>query len=133
MQKVVSNLNKLINEDANEQAIAAVENILIESIDLIVNEECFYSLPTKNILQIIGKSEIEDEEATAKIVSNMSKYKGEEAPLILNVIKADDMHFNDCISIISSLGQCPLCRRIGELYIKESNLPEISQKVKFSP
>ena len=97
-KRLISMLLSEINEggDAKEK----YEDSLIESIEKAVKEEKFFELPTKEIMKIIEKSDIEDILVLREIVSGMSKKKGEETPLLLNVLKANEASFSECISVI---------------------------------
>ena len=51
--------------------------------------------------------------------------KSEEAPLLLNIINAEEATLDECITIISGLSKCSICKRIGELYF--TSLPVLSR------
>jgi len=121
---VISKLTKHLNEGGSREEIDALEDAVVESIDEAVAEDSFYSLPTNEILKILQKSSIESVELLSSIVSQMSENKGEESPLLLNVIDPKDATFDDFISIISKFTKCPLCRRIGKLHNINRRLPD---------
>ena len=107
-------------------SIDKFENVIVESMDKIVAEDSFYSLPTNEILKILQKSDADSIALLSSIVTKMSKKKGEESPLLLNVIDPKNATFDECISIISKFTKCPLCRRIGKLHEDNRKLPNIN-------
>ena len=123
-KNLISKLLKLINEGRKKDKIEAYEELIIDEIEEYAKESSFYELPTKEILKIIGKSSIEEAELLCDIISRMCSYKGEESPLLLNVIKVEEATFEECIKIISKFKKCPLCKRINELFQENINLPE---------
>ena len=59
--KIISMLSSLLNEGSKTEKIKWSEDIIIESVDEFVEEDCFYELlPTKEILKIIKESEISE-------------------------------------------------------------------------
>ena len=66
------------NEDKTEFAVAKgaeeYENI-VGDIENYVKEESFYELPTKKILEIISKSDIDDDELLCEVISRMNAKK----------------------------------------------------------
>ena len=123
MKKIVQKLNKYVNENAEEGIISFAEELLSESIEETVKEEIFFSLPTKIICSIIGKSATEDVSLLKAIVQSMSKHKGEESALVLNVLSPEKATFDECIDIISCLETSPICKRIGNLHRENELLP----------
>ena len=124
MKSVISKLKKLFNKDGSRDKIDLLEDAIAESIDEAVAEEGFYSLPTNEILTILGKSDIESVGLLCDIVSKMSEKKEKESPLLLNVIDPKDATFDECIRIISKFIQCPLCKRIGQMHEDDKSLPD---------
>jgi ankyrin repeat protein len=120
---VISKLTRFLNEGGIREKIEALEDVIVESMDEVVKEDGFYSLPTNEILTILQKSSIESVELLSSIVTKMNEGKGEESPLLLNVIDPKNATFDECISIISKFTKCPLCRRIGELHDDNIKLP----------
>ena len=121
MHEVISRLIKLLSEGGDRAEIERVENIIVESIDEAVSEDVFYSLPMNEILTILQKGDIESVDLLSSIVTKTSEKKGEESPLLLNVIYPKDAAFDECISIISKFTKCPLCKQIGELHDADRN------------
>ena len=60
---------------------------IAEYIDKAARGDQFYDLPTQDILAIIKKSVIDSPELLGIIASKMSEKKGDDAILLLNVIK----------------------------------------------
>ena len=125
MQIVISKLTKLLNKGGDRDIIDELEDVVVESMDETVAEDSFYSLPTKEILTIIQKSYIESIDLLSSIITKMNEKKGEESPLLLNIIDPKNATFDECISIISKFTKCPLCRRIGELHEDNRKLLDI--------
>ena len=124
MKRTLKKLITLLNEGGNKDRIEGYKEVLIDSIDETIKEENFYKLPTNEILEIIGKSELDDVELLCKLISNMNQNKGKKSALLLNVIESKKATFEECIQIISKFEQCPICIRTGELFSENVNLPE---------
>ena len=124
MRSVISKLWTLLNEGGDRVTIDEFKDVVVESIDEAVAEDSFYTLPTNEILTIIQKSGIENVEQLSSIVNKMNERKGEESPLLLNVIDPKNNTFDECIRIISKFTKCPLCKRIGELHNDNRKLPD---------
>ena len=122
-QSVISEFIRLTNEGGSKEEISLLEKIIINSISECIKEDNFYSLSTEDIFSLIEKSELKDAESLKTFGEKMSEMKGENAPLLLNIINADDATLEECVTIISGLKECSICRRIGELYF--SSLPDI--------
>ena len=54
----------------------------------------------------------------------MSKRKGEESTLLLNVIKSEEATLEECIKILSKFEHSQICQRTSELFYKDKDLPE---------
>ena len=86
---IITELAGLINQGGNRERIETLEGLIIESIDEFAKENYFYELPTEEILEIIGKSSIEDTELLCLIVSKMSEVKGKDSALLINEINPE--------------------------------------------
>ena len=124
MKSLVLKLSRALDEGAGNEAIEFGEDVLIDSIEDVIKEDSFYSLPTNEIVKIVKKSELNDSENLKLLVSKMSEQKGEESVLILNAIEAENLSLDECIGIISSLSHCSICRVVGRLFGDDENLPE---------
>jgi hypothetical protein len=122
---LIMKLALLLKEDGDKAKVKVVEECIVESIEEVIEEELFFSLPTKEIIKIIKKSDISDAETYSNIISKMSETKGGWASLILNFVEAKEATLEECIKIVSSLKCSPVCIRLGELYREELNKPEI--------
>ena len=111
MESLIQELAKLLSEDGHRDTIDNIEDIMIESIDEIVKNDVFYTLPTNEILTILRKSDIESSEMLCNIARKMSSNKGHESQLLLNVIDPKEATFDECVKIISSFTECTLCMR----------------------
>ena len=98
MKSVLEKLTLDLNECGNEAKVESVEVSIAESIEDAIEEELFFSLPTNEIVKIIQKSNIYDAEMYSNIIVRMCEAKGGEAALIINVVKAEDTTFEECVS-----------------------------------
>ena len=121
----ISKLAKLVDNNGSKEMIKTQEDLIIESIDEIAKENDFYKLPTKEILEIIGRSNIEDVELLCGIVSKMNESKGKDSILLLNEINPENTTLEECVKIISSFKSSKFCRRIGKLFEENENSPEV--------
>ena len=90
MSRIISKLNILLSEGASNERIEAHEELIINEIEEHVRDASFYSLPTEEIVRIIEKSSINDPELLMELTQNMSKHKGKDAVLLLNVISSEE-------------------------------------------
>ena len=118
----ISRLTKLISEGKN---VEDFESYVAESIEEFVREDDFYSLPTDEILRIIGKSNIEDTELLCEIISKMSETKKINALLLLGVINPENVTLEECIKVISQFKISPICKRLGRLFVEKAKMPEV--------
>ena len=115
-KELISELKTLLNEGGNKEKIEELEEVIEEDIEEYVEEELFYELPTKEILKIIDKSNIEDIELISTIITRMRENKQEESTLLLNVIKSNETTLDECIQILSKFEHCPICKRTNNLF-----------------
>ena len=119
------------NDDKTEFAVVEgveeYENI-VEDIENYVKKESFYELPMKKILEIIGKSDIDDDDLLCEVISKMNAKKRKESTLLLNVIKKEEATLEECIEILSKFEHCPLCQRLGEVFNEYKEMPRIDYK-----
>ena len=54
----------------------------------------------------------------------MSKNKGKDSILLLNVISSETASFEECVKIISNFSEFPICKRLGYLFNCEGSQPE---------
>ena len=121
---LISKLKSLIEEGGNKKKVEAYEDVVVGEIEEYVEEEAFYELPTKEIMKIIGKSDISDIDVLCEFISRMNVNKGEESTLLLNVIKQEDATLEECVKILSKFEHSPLCQRTNELFKEDKNLAE---------
>ena len=117
-------LTALLNEGGSKDKIESYEDLIVADLKDYVERKLLFELPTNEILKIVDKSNIEDVEQICSIVSKMSESKKEESILLLNVIKANETTFEECIKILSKFETSPICRRTSELFDEEGKLPE---------
>ena len=129
--KVISKLNILLTEGAADDRIEDLEDLIIGEIEKFVKEDSFYSLPTEEIVRIIEKGRIDDAELLIELTGNMSKNKGKDSILLLNVISSETASFEECVKIISNFSEIPICKRLGYLFNCEGSLPEINYQQKI--
>ena len=96
---LITKLKKLIEEGGSEEDVEALEDAVAYEIEKFVKEECFYELPTNEILKIVEKSNIADVESHCELVSRMSASKGRESALLQNVIGRKGLTIEECIKI----------------------------------
>jgi surface protein len=132
MKSNITKLSLLLNESGNEGKIDIVEESIADSIEEVVEEELFFSLPTNEIVKIIQKSDISNAETYSNIISRMCEVKKGEAALILNVVESKEATFEECVKIISSLKSSPICVRLGDLYEENEKMPEIDYEHEMS-
>ena len=116
---LISQLKTLIEGGGSDDKIKELENAAAEENEKIIKEDSFYELPTNEILKIVEKSENEDAKLLYELISRMSEREGKEAALLLNVIKMEKATLEECIKILSSFKQCPLCQRTDKLFREE--------------
>ena len=121
---LISKLRNLIEEGGSKKKVAAYEDVIVEEIEKYVKEESFYELPTKEILKIVEKSEIDDIELLCEFISRMNVKKGERSTLLLNVIKREEATLDECIKILSKFVHSQICQRTSELFKEGEDLPE---------
>ena len=121
---LISKLKNLIEANGSKRKIEGYEDVVVDEIEKYAKEESFYELPTKEILKIIGKSEIDDVELLCEVISRMSESKGEESTLLLNAIKREEATLEDCIKILSKFEHSPVCQRTSKLFNDDKDLAE---------
>ena len=131
MSRVISKLSKLLYEGETGEKIESYEDLIIEEIEKHVKDDSFYSLPTEEIVRIIEKSSINDAELLMELTQNMSKNKGKDAVLLLNVISSENATFEECVKIISNFSECPILKRLGYLFNSEERQPEYDYQHEF--
>ena len=104
------------------------ENEIAKNINKYCENSDFYTLSTDVIKEIIDKTNINennDIDTICKLLNNASKYE-ENASLLLSCFKPQKLSFDECIKILSSLINVPICLKLGELYKqKKENYIEI--------
>ena len=117
---IEKNINLL--KDAIKQNTIRVINNQKNEIAKNINKYCensdFYTLSTDVIKEIIDKTNINennDIDTICKLLNNASKYE-ENASLLLSCFKPQKLTFDECIKILSSLINVPICLKLGELY-----------------
>ena len=123
-QRLISKLKTLLEEGGSKERVTSYENIIIDQIEEYVKKDDFYSLPTNEILKIIGKIDNEDIEVLFELISKMGENKGEEPILLLNVIKREEATLEECIKILSKFKQSPLLQLTSELFSENESFPE---------
>ena len=84
----------------------------------------FTNFQQTKFCKFIGKSDIEDIDVLCELISKIHKNKGKESTLLLNVVKREKATLEECIKILSTFEQCPICQRTCELFKEEKDLPE---------
>jgi hypothetical protein len=100
-EKFLKKLALFLNE-GDKIKVEAIEEDITESIEEAVEEELFFTLSTKEIIEIIQKSDISNAETYSNIV-RMCETKGNEAALVLIAVEAKDATLEECVKIVSSL------------------------------
>ena len=121
---VIAKLSSILEKKGNRKKIDAYEDVIVESIDEYIEDEAFFSLPTKEITNIIKKCSFDSIDTINKIISSMIESKGDESTLILNAIDFDEATFEDCINIISKFEHSPFCQKTNDLFKESKNLAE---------
>ena len=121
---LISKLKTLVEEGGSKKKIEAYEDVVVEEIEKYVKEESFYELPTNEILKIVVKSEIGDIDVLCELVSRTRSKKRGESTLLLNVIKREEATLEECIKILSTFKQCPICQLTSELFNGDKKMPE---------
>ena len=93
MKKLITKLIRFLKKGDEIKAEAIKEDI-IESIEEVIEEELFFSLPTSEIVNIIQNCNISDAETYSTIINRLSETKGSEVALILNVVEPKEVHRN---------------------------------------
>ena len=123
MEKVINKLCCYIEEKDEENA-ALIEDMIADSFEEAINEESFYSLPMKNILNITKKCSNDNKEVYKTLIERTCEVKGEESALLLYYINPDMNSLNDYIDIISSFSQSPVLQNITKLFKDDINQTE---------
>ena len=121
---MISKLSTLIENGGSKEKIEQYEDAIAKKIEKYAKRGSFYKLPTKEILKIIGKSEINDIELLCELISMMRTSKRDESTLLLNVINIEEASLEECIQIFSEFVYCPLCKRISEIMEYDKDMVE---------
>ena len=119
MKKLISNLIEAIKKDQAKE-IKQLEAKLTESLDEASKEESFTDIPTHNIINIVFDSSIQDSHLAisiaSRIIKGISEKRPDEAPLLLSCFTFNEATLDECVSLVSSLTCCQICKRLGTLY-----------------
>jgi len=128
--QVIEGLIKDINEN-NVQRVNFCEDLLAESIEEVLNDELFYSLPMENICSIIQKTK--NNGAIERIIQSVGQKLGDDDELkLLNFIAKEEITKMDVfISIVSKFKQIPIIHRLLGFY-EEKNLQITNKNGKTS-
>ena len=125
----MSNFNcKLIaalKENTSIERIERCKEVIAENINNCIEAENFFDIPTKEIIEIIKMSEIEEKELLLKVITKMNENKEDDAVLLLNIISLENPTLDDCINIISLFKNSPILTQISELFKEEFNKIDI--------
>ena len=132
MEKVITKLSDLLVKNTNHKKIEACEEIIIESIEEAVKDDCFYELPTNEIIKLIGESQIYDVDMLCDVISKMNEFKGDESAMLLNVIDLEEPTYESCIKILSMFNKCPICMKTGELFEENKKVPEVDYEFEIN-
>ena len=127
-KRIILKLRSLIETNGYQSNIDMCEDIIIGSIGRFVKEDEFYSLPTNEILELLGKSNIKNKKLLPTIASKMNASKGKDAIQLLNVLNPDGLAFESCISVISEIKSSPFLKKIGYLHAEDKGLVDIDYK-----
>ena len=112
MENLIKELIRFLAKGDEIKAEAIKEDIA-ESVEEAIEEELFFSLPTNEIIKIIQKSDVSNAETYSNIIVKIFEAKGEETALILNVVKASEATFEECVKIVSSLKCSSVCANLA--------------------
>lgn len=119
---------KVLENEEYESYMPEIENKLAKNIEIALEQDSFYEIPTDNILSILSKCEVENNKAkieiAKKIISNLSEKRPNDACILLRIFAFDDVEYSDIIGLISSLKCSNICLRLGELYQKRESNPK---------
>ena len=121
----ITELKTLIEKGKRTKKVEACEDVVAEEIEKYVKEDSFYELPTNEILKIVIKSEIDDIDVLCELISRMRSKKRGESTLLLNVIKREEATLEECIKILSTFKQCPICKHMNELFKNDKEFPDM--------
>ena len=116
MKNTIKKLSSLLDSGKKGSKLKSYKEVLGENIEETIEEESFFQLPTKEILDVVSMSNTRDIDLIREIVSQMNKTKSEETILLLNVINSDEFSFEETMDVISMFSESPVCRKAGELF-----------------
>ena len=116
IKSLLSKLTSLLRDGGSIEQISGCESFIIDSIDVFLKKDDFYELPTNEILYLTRQSNIDNIDTLKEFISKMISIKGNWSTLLLSVIDPKDKTLEECINIIAQFTNCPICKRIEELY-----------------
>ena len=116
-------LKKLINQidissGVNEVKIDEIEDEIAKGINNFYKDSLFFNLPLHNVISILKKSNIDSVEIICDFLQKASKSKEHEAHFLLHCFDLSELTMDDCVKILSSLNNVPICSKLGSLYSK---------------
>ena len=122
--KTIDKLIKEINGENRKELIDSLEGAITEDLTKVIKEKQFFSLPLNNILNIVSKIYLSEQEdpisliktIITKTIENHSEEK--ETLLLLSSIKTNDIEITleQCVDILSLFKQCDIFIQLNKKY-----------------
>ena len=134
LKEIVNRYENEIREQNRIDNINNLENILSENIQELSTNQKFFNLPLINIFSVISKAnfdEIEEsEDKILAIIQNIIKNiiekhsKEKETILILQNINKTSFSYEEILSLLELITNCPILVDFCKLYKEQKQLPE---------
>ena len=129
----IQNLKKEMNERNNNQVINSYELMIAKDMLNAVNDETFFSLPLKNIFNIVSKvdfSEFQDPVQLIKsiITQIIHAHPGEnETILLLPLFKTNnlDLSLDSCVQLLSPFSYCDIFVQLHQKFEDQNHEVEV--------
>ena len=123
--EILSLLHKEIDSNGNKEQISHYENLISNDIEKFIEFEELFSLPLKNLFEIVEKIDLTAISDFVLIIKNLiqkivkAHNSEEETLLLLKKINCSNLTLTleDCISIIGSISNCQICNRMATLFV----------------
>ena len=125
--KLITILQKAISNNNDKQTINKIQALFSKHLLEVIDEESFYTLPINSIIAIIQNSSLlfEDQQQgitkMTNIINKINKKHPNSAPLLLNICNFSKSTLEECIQIVSSFINSPICVRLGQLFEEEQH------------
>ena len=136
---------KEINKENLSDVFASIEEILTSEVTKVVDGKTFFSLPLNNILSVVSKIDLLEQEDPISFIQTIIKEdpisfiqtiikqtltyhpKERETLLLLHSLKVDDIEpsLEQCVNILSLFTQCDIFHQLNKRYEEFKTMTEI--------